>query len=170
MGNPVWVLAGVQRFLWKGTPVLQWTGRDLCPSSGWVMCFPLLQFSSSDTSHTSSSQFGFLAWLPAGSKSWSQLSPLDPSPTVSIVCSTALQHVCGLEKLSPCFPHSPYSQNCTVKLALPLFIGYIPMNPTISDRKFQKNTNFVLYTYVHSPLCVISTTKHREQVHTLHVY
>jgi hypothetical protein len=27
----VWVLAGVRRLLGQGTPVLEWTGKDLCP-------------------------------------------------------------------------------------------------------------------------------------------
>jgi hypothetical protein len=30
----VWALAGVRRFRWQGTPVLEWSGRDLWPGSG----------------------------------------------------------------------------------------------------------------------------------------
>jgi hypothetical protein len=31
--NPVWALVGVRRLRWQGSPVLEWSGRGLCPRS-----------------------------------------------------------------------------------------------------------------------------------------
>jgi hypothetical protein len=38
----VWALAGVRRLSWQGSPVLEWSGRDLCPKSGTGSLLPYL--------------------------------------------------------------------------------------------------------------------------------
>jgi hypothetical protein len=42
MWNPVWALVGVWRLRWQGPPVLEWSGRDLCPRSGPGSLLPYL--------------------------------------------------------------------------------------------------------------------------------
>jgi hypothetical protein len=42
MWNAVWALAGVRRLCWQGSPVLEWSGRGLCPRSGPGSLLPYL--------------------------------------------------------------------------------------------------------------------------------
>jgi hypothetical protein len=42
VGNSVWALAGVRCLRWQGTPVFEWSGRELCPRSGPGSLLPYL--------------------------------------------------------------------------------------------------------------------------------
>jgi hypothetical protein len=54
MGDPVWVLAGVRRLRRQGTPVLEWTGRDLSQQILYFRLFLLQLFPPAAYSSTPS--------------------------------------------------------------------------------------------------------------------